>query len=84
MAEEPVSSRELAALHERISGSVTVLRRLVRVPLATKAGSDEVAWTALDIFRSLRAVPGLAAGMGVALLVVAGVVAALAARARRS
>lgn len=87
MAEEPVSAGELTALHARISIDLAELRRRLRPP-AVVARADirhpaRVARAAVETLRAVRAAPGMAARVGVAFLVVAGV-AALLARGRLS
>jgi hypothetical protein len=88
VAEEPVSAGELTALHARISIDLAELRRRLRPP-AVAARADairhpaRVARAAVETLRAVRAAPGVAARVGVAFLVVAGV-AALLARGRLS
>lgn len=88
MAEEPVSTGELTALHARITVDLAELRRRLRPPaVATRAAAvrhpARVARAAVETLRAVRAAPTVAARVTVALLVVAGV-AALLARARLS
>lgn len=87
MAEEPVSARGLSALRARIGADLAELRRrlrpqrLARCALAVRHPA-RMARAAGETLRAVRAAPGVAARVGVALLVVAGV-AALVARSRR-
>ncbi len=86
MAEEPVPPGELTALHARINVDLAELRRRLR-PRQLKvrlsaARPARVVIAAVDALRAVRAAPSVAARVGVALLVVAGV-AALLARGRR-
>lgn len=87
MAQEPVSPRELTALHARIGEDLAELRRRLRPPRMSVSrsavrGALRVARAAVEALRVVRATPGVAARVGVALLVVAGVAAVLA-RSRR-
>ena len=87
MAEEPVSPGELTALHARISVDLAELRRRLRPPRAAIRATavrnpGRVARAAVETLQAVRAAPSVAARVGVALLVVAGV-AALLARTRR-
>jgi hypothetical protein len=83
VAAEPVSSRELGELHERISAGLAELRgRLRRQTAAAPRLPEDVAKAAADVLRSFRASSSLAAGIGVALLAVAGAAAAVMARRR--
>lgn len=87
MAEEPISPGELTALHARISVDLAALRRRLR-PLQVNVRARalrspaRVVHAAVDTLRAVRAAPNMAARVGVALLVVAGV-AALLAHSRR-
>lgn len=88
MAEEPVSAGELTAIHARISVDLAELRRRMRPPtVAARAAAirhpARVVRAAMETLLAVRAAPGVAARVGVALLVVAGV-AALLARGRLS
>jgi len=86
VAEEPVPGQELALLpllHDRISRAVAELRVRARRPRSDPRAPGELMKAAEEALRALRAEPALAAGIGVALLVVAGVAAALAVRGRR-
>lgn len=88
MAEEPVSPGELTALHARIGVDLAELRRRLRPPrVAVRAAAvrnpGRVARAAVETLLAVRTAPSVAARVGVALLVVAGV-AALLARGRLS
>ncbi|MBI3998067.1 MAG: hypothetical protein HY355_03460 [Armatimonadetes bacterium] len=84
MAAEPVPTRELADLHQRIGGATHQLRtRLRQHPGRRSRGVAEVVRAGLEVLQVIRATPSLAVRVGVTLLVVAGIAAALAARGRR-
>lgn len=83
MAEESVSPGELTALHARIGVDFAELRRRLRPPrgavrAAAVRNPGRVARAAVETLRAVRATPSVAARVGVALLVVAGVAALLA------
>lgn len=84
MAAEPVPSRELDQLHQRIDAAAAELRgRLRRETAPGPRLPDDVVRATSDALRGLRASPSVAAGIGVVLLAVAGVAAALLARRRQ-
>ncbi len=84
MGAQPLSPRELEALHDRIAKDVAELRsRLRRRPAPPPRPSDDLVKAAVEMAHRLRAAPGLAAGVGVALMAVAGALAGRAVRMQR-
>ncbi|MDQ7859795.1 MAG: hypothetical protein QN174_05045 [Armatimonadota bacterium] len=64
MAAEPVSERELAALHARLGRDLAELRaRWRRWGGCVRRSPDEVVGTAVDLARALRALQSLASSV---------------------
>lgn len=64
MAAEPVSERELAALHTRLSRDLAELReRWRRCGRRVRRSPDEVVGTAVELARALRALQTLASSV---------------------
>jgi hypothetical protein len=61
VASEPVSDRELTALHERISRDLAALRRrLGRGPARGRRPSGDLVTVAVEMFRVVQAARGVA------------------------
>jgi hypothetical protein len=82
VAAEPVPARELDDLHRRIGDAAAELRARLRRSVSSAPRPDEAMTAATDVLRGLRVPPAVLAGLGAALLTVAGVTAALLARRR--
>lgn len=77
MAAKSVPARELDTLHQRIGDAIVDLRARVRRQTTPGPRPDEVFRAASEALRGLGISPGVVAGLGAALLAVAGVTAAL-------
>jgi hypothetical protein len=90
VAAEPVSARELTALHERIGGEVDELRRRARglerraraVTASRAVEPADAADAAIEAMRTLRVIRRMPPSLGLALVVLTGLAAGMAVRVR--